>query len=108
MQPRNGKPEKPKKVKYVRDAKARGLFGDANYDTRVIRVNPKMHSAEKKRAKTKTQRKNARVIDTLVHETMHMNHPKMHERTVRKLTKKRVAKMSKTAKKRLYSKLRNK
>ena len=95
-----------KNWKYKRDNKMRA-FGDTNYDKKIIRVNTKI---SKKVAETKHKiytmpRKDSTVINTLVHETIHKDHPRMHEDTVRKLARLKVSKMSDKAKKKLYNKL---
>lgn len=44
------------------------------------------------------------IISTILHEELHAKHPKMHEKTVRKLEKKLVRSTPKSKKKALYNK----
>jgi hypothetical protein len=62
---------------------------------KVIRINKKRHF--------KKESGKEELLDTLAHEKMHAEHPKMHEKTVRKETPKVVARMSKSAKQKLYN-----
>ena len=81
-------------IKFKVDNKLRGAYGEANMHTGVVRINKKYH-----------KRDSEKLIDTLTHEQMHFDHPKMHEKTVRKLTPKKVKKMKKGEKNKLYAKL---
>jgi hypothetical protein len=81
-----------KKWKRVVDNKMRGAYGETNFETQTIRIN-----------KTKHTKDNALLIDTIVHEEIHRLHPKMHEKTVRKLAAKKVETMSQKTKNRYYS-----
>lgn len=74
--------------------KLRGAFGEADFDKKVIAINKKAH-----------KQKGESVIDTLVHETMHKNHPDMKEKTVRKKTPALVQRMSQRSKQKLYNKI---
>ena len=71
-----------KKFKRVVDNKMRD-FGDTNIKKGVIRVNKK-----------KSRKHPKGIIDTVIHEELHARHPKMHEKTVRKLTNKALITMS--------------
>lgn len=80
-----------KKYKRKVDNKMRS-YGDTDYEKKVVRVN-------------KSKKKNKRpgeVLDTIVHEKMHVRHPKMHEKTVVKRTRKVVKTMSKKEKAKHY------
>lgn len=84
-----------KKWKKVIDNKMRGAYGETDFDKKLIRINKKRHAKGKVHDKRTKKNKNgsASMIDTIVHEEMHMKHPKMHEKTVRKLTPKVVKRM---------------
>lgn len=68
-------------------------YGDTDYEKKTVRIN-------------KSKKKNKRpgeVLDTIVHEKMHVQHPKMWEKTVRKKTKKVVKTMGKKIKSKAYA-----
>ncbi len=66
-------------------------FGSVDLRTREVKIN-------------KSKKKNSRgeILDTIVHEKMHIRHPGMYERTIRKQTARQVAKMSRSQKQRHY------
>ena len=68
-------------------------FGDTDLDKKVIRLNIK---------RSKKSGKPGEVLDTVQHELLHAKHPKAHEKTVRKMTKKAVKHLSPITKHRLY------
>lgn len=80
-------------VKYKVDNKLKDTYGETDLNTKVIKINKKLHKKDKES-----------MIDTIVHEHMHLKHPLMHEKTVRRLTPKKVKKMTKKSKARLYNK----
>jgi predicted SprT family Zn-dependent metalloprotease len=82
-----------KKWKREVNNKLKGVYGVTDFQKREIQINKKLHKKD-----------GESMIDTIVHEEMHMKHPRMKEKTVRKLTPKKVKKMSKKAK----SNIRNK
>lgn len=67
------------------DNKMRGAYGDMNESKKLIRIHKKRHKTKKNLA------------NTIVHEKMHVDHPKMWEKTVRKKTSKIIGKASKKA-----------
>jgi hypothetical protein len=81
-----------------------GHFGETDTDKKVIKINKKIHAKGKKKAIGGIPKKDSTIINTIVHEEMHMKSPRMHERTVRKKTQKVVRSMSAKRKKKLYSK----
>ena len=89
--------KKKKAYKRIVDNKMR-WYGDTDTEKRVIRVN-------KKRSKTKPthKRRYPEVLDTITHEEMHAQHPKMTERRVRIETRNRLKRMSENKKHKLYS-----
>ena len=60
----------------------------------AVRINKKKSKKEGK----------GEVLDSIVHEEMHVNHPDMHERTVKKKTKSLIGRMGRTQKQKQYSK----
>jgi hypothetical protein len=87
-------PQKP--YKRIVDNKLKGAYGDIDFTKRVIRINKKMG-----------RDKLGNIIDTIVHEEMHARHPRMHEKTVRRLVPQRLRAMTPEAKKRLAAKYRS-
>lgn len=67
-------------------------YGETDYNKKVVRIN-------------KSKKKNKKpgdILDTIVHEKMHIQHPKMHERTVMKKTKKVIKSMPRKVKNKHY------
>lgn len=87
----------------------KGAFGETDYEKKTIKINKKL---SRQAAKTKKgawkkygmSKKDTSVINSIVHEKLHKNHPKMLEGTVRKKAHKLVSKMGRKAKAKLYSK----
>lgn len=78
--------------KWVVDNKMRD-FGDIDYKKNIIRIN-------------KSKKKNTKrgdILNTIVHEEIHKNHPQKHEKTARKDTVKKIKKMSKKEKIKKYN-----
>ena len=69
------------------------VFGDTNYDKKIIRVN------KKKSKKTAP----GEVIKTIIHEEEHRLHPKMHEKTVYKKAREMIKRMNHNQKQRHYA-----
>jgi len=84
-----------KGYKHVIDDKMKWL-GDTDTTNKVIRINKKLHH------KGWEKKHKGELIDTIEHEELHAKHPKAHEKTVRKMTKKAVKHLSKVTKHRLY------
>jgi hypothetical protein len=77
-------------TKYFIDNKSK-VYGETLTGSRLIRVNARM---SKKRPFTKKAKVGIHgLADTIYHEKYHLKHPKAHERTVRKITKRVMAKM---------------
>jgi hypothetical protein len=94
----------PKAWKYLTDNKLKGAYGETDFEKKVVRVNKKRH---KKGPKWGIAGKDNTILNTIVHEDMHVKRPKMKERDVRKATRKKVAKMDKRTKKKYYNKLKS-
>lgn len=84
-------PKNIKKFKRKVDNKMHS-YGETDYSKKIVRIN---------KSKTKNKKKGD-ILDTIVHEKMHIKHPKMHERTVQKTTKKVIKKMSSKLKQKHY------
>lgn len=82
----------------------RGAFGETDFDKKVIRINKRMHAKAKKSSTFGFSPKESTLINTIVHEMLHKNHPNMTEKRVRELTKTRLIRMNPSQKKTLYSK----
>lgn len=91
--------------KYKVDNKMRGAFGETNFQKKVIRINKKAHKHVSPSLRSGFAKKELTLINTLVHERMHSQHPRMHEKTVRRKTRDLVKRMSTAQKQKLYKKL---
>lgn len=92
------------KVKHRKvNNKLKGVFGQTTYHERraTIEINKKRH--KNKRALKEFPKKDRSMLNTIVHEELHAAHPKMHEKTVRKMARKRAARLSRKRKNKLYS-----
>ncbi len=81
-------------------------YGDVDYDKKIIVINKKLH--KNKAPRYGIPIKDQTIINTLVHEKMHIDHPKMHEKNVRKNTRKKLEQMSTREKQAHYALLRRK
>ncbi len=70
-------------------------FGNVNLDTKVITINKKRHKTAGK----------GELMDTMVHEMMHLKKPEASEMKIKKATTKKIKTMSRKSKSRLMSKL---
>ncbi len=84
---------------------AKGAYGVTDFKNKKITINKAYHKSKNNHSPGIKKNKDgtASMIDTMVHEEMHKNHPKMSEKTVRKLTSKKVKTMSKKLKAKVYS-----
>lgn len=94
--------KKTKKIVKKVDNKMRSM-GMYDEKTGIVKINKKM-------AKTanKHKRKKREVLDTIQHETLHVQHPRMTEKTVYKKTPKLLDKMTTKMKIRMYRSFPNK
>ena len=93
------------KIKRKVNNKLKGAFGQTTYHEgggATIEVNKRRHA--NKKALKEFPKKDRPMINTMVHEETHAAHPKMHERTVRKVARRKVARMSGKQKRKLYQK----
>ena len=90
-------------VKRIVDNKLKGAYGETDLSTGTIRINKKRHKSKRAQRINKNKDGTEKMIDTMVHENLHLAHPKMHERTVRKETKRKLAKMTPKQKKKVYN-----
>lgn len=91
-----------------RAKKLKGSYGETDFDKKTITVDKARHKKAKKQTFKQRgfSKKDASLINTIVHEKMHQKHPKMHEKTVRRKSRKVVKKLSPKTKKKLYAKFR--
>lgn len=61
-------------------------FGETDLEKKTIRIN---------RKKSLKKGGHKELKDTLIHEKLHAKHPKMHEKTVRRKTKRKLKKLYK-------------
>ena len=80
-------------------------FGEVDFDKKIIKINRKAHIKAKKKALWDIPQKDSTLINTLLHEKMHIAHPKMKERNIRKITREKLIEMSKKIKNRLYGEM---
>lgn len=73
-------------------------YGETDLDKKVIKVNKKFHKTNPLHKKQYPE-----LLDTIKHETLHAEHPKMTEKEVYKRTHKAVKTMGNKEKSRLYS-----
>ena len=72
------------------------IYGDVDPNRYVVRINVEKHRRER-----------ASLIDTLVHEELHILFPRFGETMICAMTERRVRSMSKKDKDRLYARIRN-
>lgn len=100
-----GRKKKVFRVKYTN--KLKGALGETDLEKGTIRINKAAH----KRKNTKLYRsagghkkRYPELADTKYHEFMHVKHPKMWEKTIRKKTRKFIKRATKKQKQKLYRK----
>ena len=85
------------------DNKLRGAYGETDIEKKVIKVNKKAHKDKKDNSWNKWVPKRDRtLLNTIRHEINHAQHPRMHEKNIRKLTTRQEKTMSKKQKVKLY------
>lgn len=72
-------------------------YGETDFDRGIIRIN------KKKAQKSRKRGVRGELIDTIVHEELHVMHPNKGERKIIKLTKKALKNMSDKTKQKFYS-----
>lgn len=92
--------------KYVVNNRMKGSYGFTDYNNKRIVINKRRHKSAKAKRIHKLPNGNESLIDTLVHETIHKDHPRMTEKGVIKLARARLKRMSKSQKSKYYGKLR--
>ena len=81
-------------------------YGETDLNTNKIRINKKRHSQKGYKRINPTKNGNENLVSTIQHELLHVKHPKAHEKTIRKMEKSSVRKMSPKRKKQLLGYLR--
>lgn len=69
-------------------------FGLTDLDKKIIKVNVK---------RSKEDGSPGEVLDSMVHEIAHVNHPQMHEKNIRKHTAKVIEHMGQKQKQKVYN-----
>ena len=92
------------KIKYKVNNKL-GYFGDSDLKKKIIVINKKIHKKAKKKSLFGIPKKDATILNTIVHEEMHIKHPKRHEVNVRKMTQRFIKSLTSEQKKSYYRKL---
>lgn len=87
----------------------KGAYGMTDFGKKTVTINKKAHKGKNHPKGTKKNKDGtANILDTLRHELLHVEHPKMLEKTVRKLTPKKVRRMTKKTKSKFYNLIRKK
>ncbi len=83
-----------------------GSYGETDLRNKTIKINKKLikKNPSKVRPVNKGAKKYPDLLDTIYHEELHIKHPKMTEKDVRKKTTKAVRTLTKKQKARLYGK----
>ena len=94
------------KIRRKVNNKLKGAFGQTTYHEHgaTIEINKKRH--KNKRALKEFPKKDRSMLNTIVHEELHANHPRMTEKVVRKKARKSVSRMGRSRKNKLYNKYR--
>ena len=85
------------------DNRLADTFGETDTGRKTIKINKKLHKQKSGGHLMRNRDGTEKLIGTIVHEELHAAHPKAHERTVRKMAKKKVKVINKKTKQRLYS-----
>lgn len=80
------------------------LFGETDDQKKTITINKRLHAQKGGGHIIRNKDGRESIIGTISHELMHARHPRMREKTVRKLNRKRVKRLSTQTKKRMYDK----
>ena len=89
-------------IKRIVDNKLKDAYGES--EGNVIRINKKAHKRMDLKRVNRNPQGTESLVDTMVHEEMHVKHPKMHEKTVRKKAKMVVKRLTQKQKAKLRSK----
>ena len=84
---------KYKGYNFSKDDKMRS-YGEVDGGKKIVRINVK---------KSKKKGKKGEVLNSILHEKFHIDHPKATEKTTYKKVKEQMAKLTKQHKKRIYS-----
>lgn len=96
------KATKSDQYKFKIDNAMHGIFGETDTQKHVIKINKKLHAQKSGGHNIKNLNGTEKLIGTITHELIHAQHPRMHEKRVRKIAKKRVQKLSTKRKRKLY------
>lgn len=90
----------------VVDNKLRGAYGESDLDKGTIRINKKRHFQKGYKRVNPTPDGHENLASTVQHELLHFRHPKAHEKTIRKMEKSTVRRMSPRRKRQLLATIR--
>lgn len=88
------------------DNKLRGAYAESDLDTGLVRVNKKRHFQKGFKRVNPAKDGHEDLASTVQHELLHFKHPKAHEKTIRKMEKSTMKRMSPRRKKQLLAQLR--
>jgi hypothetical protein len=78
----------------------RGAVGETDFDKKIVKVDKAKQ--RKKVEYAGFSKKENTLINTERHELFHVKHPKMHEKTIRKITKKWAKRAGAKSKRKIY------
>lgn len=87
------------KTKHIVDNNLKA-YGETDAEKKVVKINKVRH---KQRVVTPTPQKDQTLINTIVHEELHVKHPQMTEAQVRKKARAAVMKGSNKQKQKFYN-----
>ena len=93
--------ERDRKIWKFVVGKVRGGFGETDFKNKVVKIDKKKHKSKKY---VSVPKQDNTIINTIVHELGHVEKPKATEKTIRKLARRKVGKMSKKIKSKYYNK----
>lgn len=88
-------------IKRIVDNKLKSAYGESDTQTNVIRINKKAHKRMDLKRVSANPDGTESLTNTIVHEEMHIKHPKMTEKAVRRKAKKVVDRLSQSQKRKI-------
>ena len=80
----------------------KGAYGETDFNKKIIKIDKSKHN-KKFFKSTQTPKKDSSLLNTITHEQMHVDHPNMTEKAVRKQTRAKIKKMGRKLKAKLYN-----
>lgn len=97
------KAAKSKRWQRMVDNKLPDTFGETDTQNHTIKINKNLHKQKSGGHLMRNRDGTEKLIGTIVHEELHAAHPKAHEKTIRKATKRKVQVINRKTKQKLYS-----